>query len=59
MNEVKPTLLFSWPASNFRDYFHICPSPFLTIYAPPPEIYLNLFFIISHEILERNLSIHC
>ena len=51
MNEIKPALLFSWPASDFLDYIFICPSPFLTSYALPPEIYLNLFFIIPYEIL--------
>ena len=30
INEKKPTLLFSWPASNFFAHFDSCLSPFLT-----------------------------
>ena len=29
INEKKPTLLFSWPASNFFAHFDSCLSPFL------------------------------
>ena len=54
MNEIKPTQLFSWLASYFLEHFYSCLSPFLTYYVRPPGIlqtYLNLFFIIPHEIL--------
>ena len=29
INEIKPTLLFSWPALNFLEHFCGCLSPFL------------------------------
>ena len=42
INEIKTALLFSWPASNFLEYFYSCLSPFLS-YVPPPEIYFCKF----------------
>ena len=35
INEIKPTLLFSWPASNLVEHFYSCLFPFLTSYVPP------------------------
>ena len=47
ISQVKvPASLFSWPASNFLEHFYNFFSPFLatiTIYGPPPEIYICRF----------------
>ena len=49
-NEIKPTLLFTWPASNFLEHIYSYPSPLLTSYVPPPEIYFyNLFEFVFHN----------
>ena len=43
INEIKPTLLFSWPASNVLENFYSYLSPFLTSYVTTPEIYFCKF----------------
>ena len=39
INEIKPILLFSWPASSFLEGFYSCLSPFLKSHVPPPKFY--------------------
>ena len=63
INEIKPTLLFWWPASNFLKHFFNCLSPFLTSYVPPLEIYFcefiwTCFSLFCMKLFTRNLCIH-
>ena len=33
ISEIKPNILFSWPASNFLEHFYSYLSPFLTFFS--------------------------